>query len=173
MLTYRCGCFTSARIFIEARCFLCAYREFLAPGYTRVCPVSLTVLAVARPLVNRTAPQPVHSFTGAALHAKSEGDCNKNKPEYDYKEKEAEHVKKEKIILSFPGLIWESLNCRIKSDNDGESVLDRGIHKGDIRVTPEYDREKTTSAMTVLYLSFPCLTRESVREIPGTCCARG
>ena len=142
MLTYRCGCFTSARIFIEARCFLCAYREFLAPGYTRVCPVSLTVLAVARPLVNRTAPQPVHSFTGAALHAKSEGDCNKNKPEYDYKGKEAEHIKKEKIILSFPGLIWESLDCRIKSDNDGESMLDRGIHKGDIRVRPNMTERK-------------------------------
>ena len=132
----------AARTFVETRCFLCAYREFLAPGYTRVCPVSLTVLAVARPLVNRTAPQPVHSFTGAALHAKSEGDCNKNKPEYDYKEKEAEHVKKEKIILSFPGLIWESLNCRIKSYNDGESMLDRGIHKGDIRGRPNMTEKK-------------------------------
>ena len=49
----------------------------------------------------------------------SKGDI-RVKPEYDYKEKEAEHVKKEKIILSFPGLIWESLNCRIKSDNDGK-----------------------------------------------------
>lgn len=96
MLTYRCGCFTSARIFIEARCFLCAYREFLAPGYTRVCPVSLTVLAVARPLVNRTAPQPVHSFTGAALHAKSEGNCSKKEPEHDNNKKEAEHDRENK-----------------------------------------------------------------------------
>ena len=132
----------AARTFVETRCFLCAYREFLVPGYTRVCPVSLTVLAVARPLVNRTAPQPVHSFTGAALHAKSEGNCSKKEPEHDYKGKEAEHIKKEKIILSFPGLIWESLDCRIKSDNDGESMLDRGIHKGDIRVRPNMTERK-------------------------------
>ena len=41
---------------------------------SQVCPVSLAVFAVARPLVNRTAPQPPRSFTGAAPHAAPEHD---------------------------------------------------------------------------------------------------
>ena len=47
----------------------------------------------------------------------------------------------------------------------------------DPRVKPEDDRgrkrpnmieEETSPRMTIIYLSFPCLTRESVREILGS-----
>ena len=46
-------------------------KKELLPTHIRVCPVRLAVFAVARPLVNRTAPQPARSFTGAAPHAVS------------------------------------------------------------------------------------------------------